>query len=137
MGVRPGRPSVHRSDAAVIDKPGLRSLCRGHSAASIRQSHAGRNKRLPNRSNRLQQYDTVSALTSARREKKESKERSYLFAAFPAAAFFPPPLPSSSSALRTCLNSCSDALSARGNRKFSVSSALTMAEPITTRANHL
>src|SRR6266481_3541043 len=47
------------------------------------------------------------------------------------------PLPSFSSASRTCLNSCSDALSVRGNRRFSVSSVLTIAEPITTRANHL
>src|ERR1700716_126616 len=53
------------------------------------------------------------------------------------ATFFPPPLPSSSSALRTCLNSSSDALSAFGNFRSSVSSALTIAEPITTRANHL
>ncbi len=52
-------------------------------------------------------------------------------------AFFPRPLPSASSALRTVSNSCSEALSARGNRKFSVSSVLTIAEPITTRANHL
>ena len=59
------------------------------------------------------------------------------FADFAAAAFFAPPLPSSSSAIRTSLNSCSDPLSALGNRKFSVSSVLTMAEPITTRANHL
>src|SRR5436190_21168772 len=47
------------------------------------------------------------------------------------------PLPSLSSALRTCLNSSNDALSARGNCRPSVSSVLTIAEPITTRANHL
>src|SRR2546421_3180628 len=47
------------------------------------------------------------------------------------------PLPSLSSALRTCLNSSNDAFSTRGNCKPSVSSLLTIAEPITTRANHL
>src|SRR2546423_694117 len=47
------------------------------------------------------------------------------------------PLPSLSSALRTCLNSSNDALSARGNCNPSFSSVLTIAEPITTRANHL
>ncbi len=56
---------------------------------------------------------------------------------FFALAFFARPFPSFSSALRTCLNSCSDALSARGKCRSSVSSALTIAEPITTRANHL
>src|SRR3954447_10851209 len=47
------------------------------------------------------------------------------------------PLPSLSSALRTCLNSSNEALSTRGNCRASVSSVLTIAEPITTRANHL
>ena len=62
-------------------------------------------------------------------------QREAFFAA--ALAFFFTPLPSASSASRTRLNSCNDALSVRGNRKFSVSSVLTIAEPITTRANHL
>ncbi len=53
------------------------------------------------------------------------------------AAFFTArPFPSLSRASRTCLNSSNEALSVRGNRKFSVSSVLTIAEPITTRANH-
>src|SRR5205807_10365479 len=52
----------------------------------------------------------------------------------PLTTFF---FPSFSSALRTCLNSSSEALSARGNLKFKPSSALTMVDPITTRANHL
>src|SRR5258705_8548200 len=56
---------------------------------------------------------------------------------FVAAFSFPPPFPSASSASRTCLNSCSDAFSVRGNRKFSVSSVLTIADPITPPANHL
>src|ERR1700688_857376 len=60
----------------------------------------------------------------------------YLACAF-RTAFFGRPLPSRSSALRTALNSASEAVSARGNRRFNASSALTMAEPITTRANHL
>src|SRR3982074_1009285 len=47
------------------------------------------------------------------------------------------PLPSLSSAFRTSLNSSSDALSALGNFRSSFSSTPTMAEPITTRANHL
>src|SRR3989440_12177658 len=38
------------------------------------------------------------------------------------------PLPSLSSALRTCLNSSNDALSTRGNCRLSVSSVLTIAE---------
>ena len=62
-------------------------------------------------------------------------QREAFFAA--ALAFFFTPLPSASSASRTRLNSCNDALSVRGNRKFSVSNVLTIAEPITTRANHL
>src|SRR3954469_1210483 len=48
-----------------------------------------------------------------------------------------PPFPSFSSASRTFLNSCSEAASTFGNRRSSLSSALTMVEPITTRANHL
>src|SRR6266567_4777815 len=47
------------------------------------------------------------------------------------------PFPSRSSALRTFPNSASEALSARGKRRSSLSSAATITEPITTRANHL
>src|SRR6185437_13724015 len=54
-------------------------------------------------------------------------------AAFFTAAF----LSSFSSALRTCLNSSSEAGSTFGNFRFSASSAVTITEPITTRANHL
>src|SRR5579883_2787378 len=50
---------------------------------------------------------------------------------------FAPFLFSFSSASRTCLNSSSEALATRGNCKLSPSSAETMVEPITTRANHL
>jgi len=50
------------------------------------------------------------------------------------ARFFPS---SFSSALRISLNSSSEDLSARGKRRSSLSSAATIAEPITTRANHL
>ena len=45
--------------------------------------------------------------------------------------------PSTSSASRICLNSLRSALSTLGNCRSSRSSALTMVEPITTRANHL
>src|ERR1700733_1861605 len=47
------------------------------------------------------------------------------------------PLPSSSSALRTCLNSLRSALSTCGNFRSSFSSAVTMVAPNTPRANHL
>jgi hypothetical protein len=57
------------------------------------------------------------------------------FAAFFTAAFFL--FPSASSASRTCLNSLRSALSTLGKCRSSRSSALTMVEPITTRANHL
>src|SRR5713101_975748 len=83
-------------------------------------------------------YALVSPRHDYPPQKREGEERGYFFATFPGAAFFfPPPFPSLSSASRTRLNSCSDALSALGNRKFSDSSVLTIAEPITTRANHL
>ncbi len=62
----------------------------------------------------------------------DSRETQLRGAFFTALAF-----PSASKASRTCLNSCKDALSDRGNRRFSVSNVLTIAEPITTRANHL
>src|SRR3954468_10882261 len=52
-------------------------------------------------------------------------------------AFLLFPSASLSSAVRTCLNSCNDAASARGNRRLSASSVLTIAEAITSRANHL
>src|SRR5471032_536809 len=74
---------------------------------------------------------------SCRGHVRLSVQERYFFACFSVDAFFPLPLPSSSSALRTSLNSSSDALSALGNFRSSVSSALTIAEPITTRANHL
>ena len=45
--------------------------------------------------------------------------------------------PSASSASRTCLNSLRSALSTLGKCRSSLSIALTMVEPITTRANHL
>src|ERR1700760_4936196 len=63
----------------------------------------------------------------------------YDFAPFFVTTFFPTAdrLSSFSSALRTCLNSSSEAASTFGNLRSSPSSALTMAEPITTRANHL
>lgn len=47
------------------------------------------------------------------------------------------PLPSSISASRTFANSSSEALSTRGKRRFNSSSAATITDPITTRANHL
>src|SRR5260370_18334268 len=69
---------------------------------------------------------------------RREDERRYLFATFPAVAFFSAFfLPSSSNAFRTFVNSSSDTLSALGNRRFRVSSVLTMAEPITTHSNHL
>src|SRR5260370_28727022 len=71
-------------------------------------------------------------------QKREREERRYLFPCFLAATLFAAlALPSARSALRTCLNTCREALSVRGNRRFRLSSVLTIAEPITTRANHL
>ena len=52
-------------------------------------------------------------------------------------AFAARPFSSSSSAWRTSLNSLSSALSTLGKCRSSFSSAATMVEPITTRANHL
>src|ERR1700694_111649 len=63
----------------------------------------------------------------------ESEERHYFFATFPGTLFFTAlPFPSSSSACRTFLNSLNSALSTFGNCRSSLSSALTMVEPITT-----
>ena len=50
---------------------------------------------------------------------------------------FPSPFPSFSSASRTSANSLRSALSTLGKCRSRVSSAATMLEPITTRANHL
>ena len=70
--------------------------------------------------------------------RRRGGQERYLLATFFTPAFVTAlRLPSSSNALRTCLNSCSEASSARGNRRFSASSVLTIVEPITTRANHL
>src|SRR6202022_2896606 len=61
----------------------------------------------------------------------------YFADSFSVAFLLAAPFPSFSSAFLTCSNSCSEALSARGKRRLRDSSALTIAEPITTRANHL
>jgi hypothetical protein len=76
MGFSPSRPSVDRSVAPASDK--LRSLCcQGRSAASIRQSHTGRNRRLPSHSNRLERYNTVSmfALSDSRCDRRLLRRR--------------------------------------------------------------
>src|SRR6266566_5585794 len=90
---------------------------------------------IPGHPHHVTQRDNGRATYSAMPIMRTVRE-SQLAYYFPAFAF-PPALSSSSSALRTCLNSSSDALSAFGNFRSSFSSALTMAEPITTRANHL
>jgi hypothetical protein len=67
---------------------------------------------------------------------RASSRRMMGFAALYPSCFFVA-FPSASNASRTCLNSLRSALSTSGKCRSSLSSALTMAEPITTRANHL
>lgn len=54
MRVSPDRRSVHRSAVSSRQLASCLLCCRDSSRASIRQSHTGRNKRQPSRSNRLE-----------------------------------------------------------------------------------
>ena len=112
-------------DEAIDNKQQAKSLSSGE---YLDQSLRGRS---------ISIWSRARPRRDCRLQKGAGGKRRYLAAAFAATAFFRPALALVLQRLAHLLEFLRSALSTRGKFRSRFSSALTMAEPITTRANHL